>query len=555
MLNKAFIPFSAAALGVLVVMTGCGSQNSAGGLPSNTGNGTKAGTYPIVSQKETLKVLTKQEPYVEDYNTNDFTKFLENKTNIHVDWQVIPAADAKTKIQVQLAGGQLPDIFMNDSLSDSQIVDYGTQGVFIPLNQLIDKYAPNIKKMMDQNPNLKQYMVAPDGNIYNIPDVGGVLHTAMPKKMWIYKPWLDKLGLKVPTTTAELYNVLKAFKTQDPNGKGNEIPLSGASANAPVNASNNEPESFIMQSFIYYDRTTYLYLNNGQVQFSADKPAFRDGVKYMRQLVQDGLLQPEAFTQDRKALTALAEDPSGDRLGAATSLYWGHFTIDNGPSGRYKDYVAVPVLAGPDGKRYGYDRGYPVTAGGFAIAKDCKDPIAAIRWMDYFYNEQAQLDEGWSPYWGQIGVGWKKPDAGIKGIDGRTPTYEAIIPFGTKTNSRWSQTNPGYQTPDYILSEAATPASENEVRLFDATNQLYKPYSDAQQQVPHMFFSDEDLAKNGDLQKNLDNIVQQFLIKFATGNLDVNNDSDWNKYLKELDNAGLKQYVQIYQDNYAKLKK
>ncbi len=50
----------------------------------------------------------------------------------------------------------------------------------------------------------------------------------MAQKLWIYKPWLDKLGLKMPETTEELYQVLKAFKEQDPNGNGqaDELPLS-----------------------------------------------------------------------------------------------------------------------------------------------------------------------------------------------------------------------------------------------------------------------------------------------------------------------------------------
>ena len=43
---------------------------------------------------------------------------------------------------------------------------YGKQGVLIPLNGLIDQYAPNLKAMMDKKPYLKEAMTAPDGNIY-----------------------------------------------------------------------------------------------------------------------------------------------------------------------------------------------------------------------------------------------------------------------------------------------------------------------------------------------------------------------------------------------------
>ena len=48
-------------------------------------------------------------------------------------------------------------------------------------------------------------------------------------KIWINQTWLDNLGLDVPTTTEELYTVLKAFKENDPNGNGiqDEYPLVG----------------------------------------------------------------------------------------------------------------------------------------------------------------------------------------------------------------------------------------------------------------------------------------------------------------------------------------
>ncbi len=76
----------------------------------------------------------------------------------------------------------------------------------------------------------KDLITAPDGNIYALPQVNECYHCMYQQRMWIYKPWLDKLGLKMPTTTDEFYEVLKAFKTKDPNGNGkaDEIPLSGS---------------------------------------------------------------------------------------------------------------------------------------------------------------------------------------------------------------------------------------------------------------------------------------------------------------------------------------
>ncbi len=78
-------------------------------------------------------------------------------------------------------------------------------------------------------PQVKSLITLLDGKIYGLPHINDCYHCSMSQKMWVYKPWLDKLGLKVPETTDEFEAMLKAFKEKDPNGNGkaDEIPLSG----------------------------------------------------------------------------------------------------------------------------------------------------------------------------------------------------------------------------------------------------------------------------------------------------------------------------------------
>ncbi len=493
------------------------------------------GTFPIVDKKETLKIFTIQDSTVENPATNDFVKWYEEKTNIKIEWDVAPAAGFAEKLQVTLAGGKLPDIFMASNISASQQVSYGAQGVFRPLNDLIDKYAPNIKKMMQDSPYLKDYMYTLDGNIYALPTLDEGLHVTLPNKLWIYQPWLDKLGLKMPTTLDEYYNVLVAFKKNYPNA----WPLSALKG--------AEPTNFFMQSFIYYDNRNYLQMKDKKVEFVADKPAYKEGLKYLRKLVKDGLLQPEAYTQDRQALTALGEYPNETRLGSVTGLWWGSWVVHNGESGRYKDYQPVGILAGPNGERIGMDRGVTPQMGAFAITKDAKNPEAAIRWVDWLYNPYNMFEEGWSAYFGKEGVGWKKAAPGAKSYTGADAKWEFIMPYGTKNNHRLQQSAPFYRTAAFTYSEAMADKNDLEPRLYRATNELYVPYSRRDLKVPFLFLSEKDLTKHGDLLNNIKNVVSQFEIKFLTGNLDL--DKDWDSYLKELNNAGLPAYIEIVQRN------
>ena len=68
-----------------------------------------------------------------------------------------------------------------------------------------------LKKILDENPDYIRDIRASDGNIYFMPFIGAVKTF----KVWMLRgDWLDKLGLEVPVTLDDWYNVLKAFKEQ-----------------------------------------------------------------------------------------------------------------------------------------------------------------------------------------------------------------------------------------------------------------------------------------------------------------------------------------------------
>lgn len=547
--------FIAAALLVYltVVFAGCAANKKVFGDPnssSKTGVGAKvtpAGTFPIVNEKQTLHVFCAQDTPVENYDTNDFTIWYENKTNIHVEWETVQGAYMGEKLQIKLAAGDLADIYMNSGLSESQIIMYASQGAFVPIGSLIDQYAPNVKKMFDKVPEAKAISVCPDGNIYGTPRVNESINEGFPKKMWIYKPWLDKLGLSMPTTVDEFYQVLKAFKTQDPNGNGraDEVPLAGAYG---AKYANNEINGFLMMPFIYYDRGTNIYLDSGKVIFSADKPEYREGLQYLKKLFSEGLIAPDSFVQDRAALQALVENGQENRLGCVPAFYWGHFAIENGPSGRDKEFVAVPPLKGPTGLRQAYYRGSQIFANRIVISKVCKIPEAAMRWADWFYDNENMLAEGFSATIGKEGVGWKRAEEGGAGIDGRPAKYQLLIAPGAKQNNHWNQTVGTYEDQNYIFSAAAgTSSSRKEVFGTSESQEKYLPYA-SNKIVPRLYFTEAQTGRLGDIKKNIENTVESYMIKFVTGTLDL--DKDWDAYLKGLKNIKADEYVKVSQEAY-----
>lgn len=110
---------------------------------------------------------------------------------------------------------------------------------------------------------------APDGKIYGLTGLNECFHCSYPNKMWVNTKWLDQLNMKVPATTEEFKEMLKAFKTKDPNGNGkaDEVPLSGSTENFGVHII-----PYLMNGFIYDDDRNYLILNQGKVEMAANKP-------------------------------------------------------------------------------------------------------------------------------------------------------------------------------------------------------------------------------------------------------------------------------------------
>ncbi|MCZ8515245.1 ABC transporter substrate-binding protein [Paenibacillus filicis] len=534
----------------VVVLSGCSSDSGKGGETAGSKSKSAvnpAGQFPIVNEKVNLKVLVKGNSSVEDFATNEFTKWLEEKTNIHIQWEVAPEKSATEKLNLVLSSGDYPDVIMGFGVSPTQMMIFGTQGVFLPLNKLIDQYGVETKRMFQETPSSKDLITAPDGNIYALPQVNECYHCFLSQRMWIYKPWLDKLGLQMPTTTEEFYQVLKAFKTKDPNGNGkaDEIPMAGD----PINFRDGV-DSFLMNSFIYNPADKRLYLDNGKVDVSFNKPAFKEGLKYLRMLYSEGLISPLSFTQDANQLKQMGESEV-PILGASSGHNMGAVATLNGKSGRWLQYVAVPPLKGPNGVQIAAYNPYSVSNGQYVITKSAKNPEAAFRLADFLYNQETTLRS----VQGRIGNEIRWAEKGEIGINGKPAIWKQLVGWGQVQNVHWSQTGPSYRTSDLRLGEAASPDQPLEPTLYKETKEKMEPYKVSVDKVlPPLFFTADQASELADLDKVINDHVKEMIARFVTGDADL--DKGWDAYVKNLDNMNLKRYLEIYQTAYdAKFKK
>ena len=537
-----------------LLLEACGTATT----PTSTGNA--APTAPASTGSVKLRVLAAQAP-TQDLATNFFTKEMSQKFNIDFQWDVTAqnGTTARTKRQLGLTSGDYPDLYLLtswiDQFSQFELLKYANQGIIIPLSDLIEKYAPNIKAAMSQYPDLQKLATAPDGKIYGLPQFGYCVHCAYSNKLWINSQWLKNLNLEMPKTTEELKNVLMAFKTKDPNGNGkaDEIPLSGSITSPLI--------SYLMNAFIYYpyspSSSSYLVLNNGRVDVPVNKAGWKEGLAYIKTLYGAGLIDPGAFTQGRDVLIRKGDSAEAVILGAARTQTPTDFTTPSNPDGRDKTYDAVPPLTGPKGVQFATKYHSLGQAGGSFVLTNKASPdaqIAAIKMLNYLYSTDGQT----RGYFGEEGVSWRKPQGGEMAIEkGVIPTLFPIpVKVGsTPPNDAWVGTAQYFQPRSYRDSwvqstDIYTPEGYQR-RLQEAT----KSYEDkeAKDQIfPYWFlWFDQNLASElNSLQTNLNDYINQSSIQFITGSKDL--DKDWDDYLAGLEQLNLKHYLEINQQAYDK---
>lgn len=527
------------------VLSGCGKA------ASSTDSTTKSAKFnatglPIATNKLTVKMVAPVPPLTPAYNDMTIFKNLEKSTNIHVDWNNIPDSDYDTKKSLLLASGDLPDAFYNAKFSDPDMDKYSKDGTIIPLNDLIDKYMPNVKKLFAADPAAKQVVTSPDGKIYSLPNgeelgSGKEWIAAMPHFMFINKKWLDKLGLKVPTTLDELHTDLIAFRDKDPNGDGkkNEIPLSflnmwWCADIGTLFGGFGVPDINVHQASDQVNNTTdHMNVKDGKVYYAASQPEYKDAISYFGNWTKEGLIDKESFSYtDEKAFLAKGKSPDNN-LGAF--MWWEETEVVG--ADREKDYVQVGPLKGPDGKLVvGNWNGSALGRNAVVITKQAVTDGSAeaiARWYDELYAPKMTAQV----HWGPIGEALKEENGKLV----------QSIPAGQDPGEYRRKVAPngvGVVTANDFAT-IVDPEPRALVRM-NRIKQFYSPVS-VNEQIPALFFTPEENAKIATMKPDLMNYVAK---KRAQWLMNGTVTGEWDQYLSDLKKLKLDEYTKIIQAAY-----
>lgn len=486
-------------------LAGCGKKADSAAASVDV----KKTGYPVVDQPIHIKAVGFAEPGSGEWNDFPVFKDISQQTNVYVDFQTISGDGADEKLNLILASKDLPDALFS-GLSDQKILSYAKKGLLRPLEDLIENYAPNIKKQLDDNPDIKKAITSPDGHIYAIPTIGDENYPVKTTTLNINKGWLDKLGLQVPTTTDEFEAVLKAFKTEDPNGNGeaDEIPFT-YNAPPPYNVWNGD--TGMSGAFGVVDSSSYMMREGDKLIFTPTTDGWKDYVKWTAKLYKEGLIDQEIFTHDQNQYMSKV---SSDKVGAY---------LTNGPvKTPNANYMAIPPLKGPKGDQLWSSIDFSIDKDRGVITTTNKYPEATMRYIDSFYEPLNSLKLRYGIY--------LKPEGDKFEVLPGEPGKKALAPGSYVATCVNKTISDKYLVPTDSMKEG--------IRL----KEMYAKY--LAPPIPLINFTADESKELSSLSVDISKIVDENKARWTTNQSDI--DKDWDGYVKSLKNVGLDKYVAIY---------
>ena len=391
----------AGVLACSMLLGACGAGNSASATqPQGEGGSGSAPAKPI-----TLTLFDKN---VGDAFTNPVAQEITKRTGVFVEVQQ-PTGNPDEKLNLMLVSGDLPDVVLIDR-REATLNKYITGGALIPLNDLIDQYAPNIKERYG---DVLSKSVYKDGKNYYLNNWYGL----DPDPNWAINMRMDVLeefgyGERARAgdsfTQEEFLDLLRKFKEKYPEVDGAPcIPMTVNADHMPT----------IIGTFkAMYGMKTY-YEHDGRIEFDVRDPRYLEMVKFINQLYTEGLLDREwginkAQNYEQKTTSGRVFATAGGIVNEANTAFRAQYGEDTDKL-FYAFKVTAPGIA-PEETTYGPRSSLGWDGVGITVANE--HPVETIKFLDFLASEEGQ----YLLMWGVEGQTWNYEN----GV--HVPTQEAL---------------------------------------------------------------------------------------------------------------------------------
>jgi putative aldouronate transport system substrate-binding protein len=536
---------------ILLTFIGCGERKDTGAkqteneIEKTASEGTIAQSESyIVKEKLTLKIVTDEWAGASVGNDMPVFQELEKRTNIHLDFELLPLTNPIERFNIIMASGDLPDIV--SGVSSDLILKYGYEGVLIPLQDLIKEHAPNIKRSFEEplsgdtlpyRLNTWREMTALDGNIYSIPTFASA-NTPGPVYA-IRTDWLENLGLGIPETTDDFYTVLKQFKEEDPNRNGEKDEI-------PFVATTGGKTGTILPVINAFGAHLNLYIDSATdtIKYGPIEENYKEGLQFLNKLYLEELLEQDYLTSTRDQWMATAGGNkagfmfgwAGDAIGNANALL----------QQLNKEYKFEPMLPikGKKGDRFkdtsisGNYINYRAS-----ITRANKYPVETMKYFDYCFTDESTI----LCNYGLEGIHYNIVDGKPVFTEYVTKNPDGIAPFTVLFKDGGCWTHLPYERgwkPCYPLFDNAPWTKA----VFD----LYKQPGINEPPLPNLQLTEEELSRKNQILTEINTYKEPMVDKFIMG---IESLDKFDEYANQIKRMNIDELLKILNDAYDRYKK
>ncbi|MBE7898301.1 extracellular solute-binding protein [Paenibacillus polymyxa] len=313
------------------------------------------------------------------------------KTGVTLNAEHAVNGRGEEKFALMAASGEYPDLVYPKG-DIGKLVD---AGALIDLTDLIDKYGPNIKKVYGDYFNRIKYS-SEDPAIYTIPTNLGVDHIAFDAQAGfeIQHQALKKLGYPKIRTVQDFEKALKDYVAKYPTTNGQPtIPLSLDAEDWKMQITVTNPA--VTATGGPDDGEYYIDPKTHKAILHYKRPEEREYFRWLNHMYNEGLLDRDTFVQ--KSDQYKSKIAAGRVIGLIDQE-WNYQDAENALKAAGKDeytYSHFPVTLNEQYEDHslqpiGFD-----TASGIGITTSCKNPVRAIKFLDFLASDEGQILRNW----------------------------------------------------------------------------------------------------------------------------------------------------------------
>ena len=494
-------------------------------------------TLPISEDGATLTMFVELPGYMSGFNVNSYDdveafQYAEEITGVDIEFTIVNSETIDTQFTLMVASGNLTDLIAGGSSMYTSAEQQIEDGAAIDLLQYED-LLPNYFAALEYYDDYQAVAISDSGVM---PEVVGISDDySVSAGMQIRSDWLEKLGMDVPSTYDEIYEVLTAFKVEF--GADHALLLTGS---AQLSGSGLVGG---MGSIGYEtDSDNNMFVVDGVIQNGFLADGYKDYLEMIAQWYAEGLIASDFATAGSDPLTSDSDALiQGGNAGIWTSQ------SDNLDSNVLQgqsldaDYAIVamaqPTLDG-DLFHFGDD---PVSSNAMgksvAISEACEDIELACAWLDFWFTEEGITLANY----GLEGVSFEYDDNG-------DPVYtDAVMNNPDFPMISFAQT---YYTVACVATVGDYDrafAAYSDANL--AAMELWTETSDNLYTIPSTLeLTIDESTEYSSLWSDISTYASTEVFKFAMGQ--YNFEDDWDNFIETLESMGIDRCIEIYQDAY-----